>query len=270
MSDIKTASLAVQKCVWHLGEVQAYFMLGTSDQAADGLFAMLDEVQGRRKPAECVGRLVDCLKEANLLLPPHVEPLRAACADVAQVEDLSAASSHELAVKLCAKYAAKVLSLTAMAARMRDCKDGWIPKAVELIPAHWQKVRSGLAELPIREIDRDLIVSYLQVELTKAHGLVSTPNGRGAELAAGSASPSATKTKKTTLNARMLDTMSKNIESQGWSIREWQSHLGCKSVSGIQKTAAWKSLQVMNEGERTAKAKSKDRSQNGRTIHSKK
>jgi hypothetical protein len=247
-ADIRAASLAVQKCVWRLDEVQAYFMLGTSDQAADGLFAMLEEEQGRRKPAECVSRLIDSLKEANRLLPPHVEPFRAACADVAQVEDLSEASSHELAMKLCAKYATKVVALTAMAARMRDCKDGWIPKAIELVPTHWQKVRSGLAELPIREIDRDLIVSYLQVELAKAQGSTAESGGR---------SDSFEQT-KTTVNSRMLDTVQKTPESVGWTVTQWEAHLGC-SRGAIAKAPAWQSLKVVKAEQQLSKAKPKDR-----------
>lgn len=72
---------------------------------------------------------------------------------------------------------------------------------------------------------------------------------------------------KISVNARMLDTMSKNPESRGWSIRQWAEHLRCV-ISTVQKTPAWKSLQVMNAGDRLGKGKPKDRSRHGGgTIH---
>lgn len=72
------------------------------------------------------------------------------------------------------------------------------------------------------------------------------------------------------VNARMLDVISKNLDSRGWSVRQWASHLGC-AVSTVHKQPAWKSLRVMNAGDKLAKAKPKDRSRHGgRTIHDKK
>jgi hypothetical protein len=47
------------------------------------------------------------------------------------------------------------------------------------------------------------------------------------------------------VSARMLETMSKQPESHGWTAEQWRAHVGCRSASTVKESAAWKSLQRM-------------------------
>lgn len=67
---------------------------------------------------------------------------------------------------------------------------------------------------------------------------------------------------RVSINDRMLETMSANPESRGWSCKQWASHLKC-AKSSVTETQAWKSLSTGRERERAERAQDRRRRPKG-------
>lgn len=80
-----------------------------------------------------------------------------------------------------------------------------------------------------------------EVAITEATRSFKAPAG---EPATPPASPPPATVKKASVNARMIDAIQKIPESTGWTVSQWESHLGC-SRGAIAKARAWQSLKVV-------------------------
>lgn len=61
---------------------------------------------------------------------------------------------------------------------------------------------------------------------------------------------------RATINARMLETLQKNPDARGWTVRKWTEYLKC-SRAGVHDTETWRQLSALRELERVERAVSK-------------
>ena len=63
---------------------------------------------------------------------------------------------------------------------------------------------------------------------------------------------------KATVNARMMDLMTKNPEARGWTCNQWASELKC-GTSTVGEARAWKELEMFRLSEKAMKVKAQQR-----------
>jgi hypothetical protein len=63
---------------------------------------------------------------------------------------------------------------------------------------------------------------------------------------------------KTTVNARMIETLQKRPEANGWSAQQWAVHLGC-AKSTVAGTSTWDALKVTKASAKIERLKARQR-----------